>query len=361
MKKAFVLLSILLIVGCTQFDTLTNNTTTPVSNDSLPLRKIPVANNTANRTIIEPEVNASGIALFFSNTISSQEKYMRSIDTSWESSSKGVFRYLPESSVVDAIKVYTSASWSKSSCYAFTVDGRLFIARDWDSDWTADDATWGLEEYEPVSGDKLSTIQFEAGSFAVINDKVYYNTPIIKDFYGRVTGGGDLKVQSLTSSSSTLVKEDFSGRLYGVGDYLLAVMWNYIEETLNISTVDLSSGAVTLLYTMSDANSPTNDLFPGHNAMYHLVEDGSIIYINRYPVVGEAKTILTVELTGDEERVYVGEDNGIVALLIIDSSYKIIGLNTYDLTTEEISEVSIMSFSSPISYTRIGVPFLILT
>jgi len=357
MKKLIILLTTIIIIGCTQVDDYSNET----NNNTMPMRLINDTQINESDTIINNTV--SGIALFFTDTISNQEEYLRGTDINWESSSKGVFRYLPKSDRADLVKWYTSHSWSKSSCYAYTTANRLFIIRDWDSDWTSDDTSWTLEEYEPYSLELLSSTDFNAGSFAIINDKIYYQTPIIKNFYGQVTGGGDLKVQSLgdTSSQARLVFEDFTGGLYGVGDYLITSLYDLEAETLTLSNVDLSTGALSTLHTISTSNSPYNDLFPGHNAMYHLVQDGNIIYINRYPVQDEASTILEVELIGDEQGIYVGEDNNVIAILTYDSSYNITSLFTYNLNTEEIKEININPFSTPISYSRIGVPLLELT
>ena len=74
--------------------------------------------------------------------------------------------------------------------------------------------------------------------------------------------------------------------------------------------------------------------------------------------------LLEVELEGNEESILVAEDSGILAILVRSSvpgkGLRITNAHLYDLQTKEISDLELKQFSNPASYSRIGVPFLIL-
>ncbi|MBI2666506.1 hypothetical protein HYX13_02745 [Candidatus Woesearchaeota archaeon] len=345
----------------------------------------PVENKTAleNKQETPAEIPAGSIALFFTEGLSSIKKRLPvqvqytdiegggyATDIRWETSVNAIVRYLPELEKVDLLKKATSASWSQNVLYPFTTAGRFFVLRDWGSDWDADNSQWTLYEIDAKTGEQLSETGFNTDSFAVVGNKIYLSTGRTTDFYGRVTSYGKLEVMNLGESSSYNAREllkyseqNPSGTLYGVGDGLMAVSWDYMGEqmVIDIYSINPDSGIRTKLYEnlMVDDFSFSN-IYPGKDALYILTKNGNKVFINRYPLLGEPQSLLEVELEGEEQNVYVAEDDEQLGIFIARKDWKVHSMILYDLKTKESRGIVIEPFSVDASFNRVGFPFLVI-
>jgi hypothetical protein len=270
---------------------------------------------------------------------------------------------------VDVISTSVSPSYAENAVYPYTTGGRLFVLTDWRADWTSKNYRWALDEFDPATGKATGRMtDFEASTFAVVGDKVYYRAPLSKDLLGKVVGGGQMKVLSLgqrefTNTPKLLDRGDPSndGTLYGVGGHLLSVVGGGTASapTLSIRKHDLSTGAATTLH--SDlARTPKlyDDLFPGQGGLYHLTQSGRTLTVTHYPVEGAPRGVVTVDLEGDETGIHLAEEKGKLLILTL-SNVRFTGAQVYDLATGEVSALKIAPFSQPVSYGRIGVAFLV--
>lgn len=289
----------------------------------------------------------------------------------WSTSSSAIVRDIPALNRVDIVSTSVSPSYATNAVYPFTAGGRLFTLTDWRADWTSKNAQWDLNEFDPVTGKATGGMTtFQASSFAVAGDKLYFRSPLATDLFGKVTGGGQLNALSLgqreftTNTRKLLDRGDpsNSGSLYGVGDHLLSVIGNgtATAPTLTIRSHDLQTGAATTLHS-SIAQTPNlyNDLFPGHDGLYHLTQSGRTITVTHYPVAGSSKALISVDLEGNETGIQVAEDKGKLLILAL-SNVRFTSAQVYDLATGEVSALKISPFGQPVSYGRIGVAFLVM-
>jgi len=382
MKKIMIILVLFFFfLGCTVPSVteessveLTRKVVTPTNNSS----RIPKEKDD------EKEIPSGSYALFHNEGLSSlHDRLLVDVqyndfegggyiaDIQWDKSSSAVVRYLPRDNGVDIMKTYTSASYSRSVMYPYTAAGRFFTVRDWGSDWSGDNDRWTLSEINPLTGDSVGAdTQFNAGSFAVVKDKIYFTKGGNKDSLGRVTSNPKLMTMDLGEYKEQQIREfeyGTSGTLYSGNDYLFSVLGDYSADqiTLEIRTIDLDNGNLEILYSniITDRSGLAN-IFPGNNAIYHLSKQGNIIQIHRYPVVGNSEALLEVELEGDEKNVYLAEDNNKLAILtsslISGKGYRMTSLFVYDLDTKELEDIKIEPFNVLASYSRIGFPFLVL-
>ncbi len=341
----------------------------------------PVENKTALPS--QQVIPAGSIALFFAEGLSSikerlpvQVQYTDiegggyATDIRWETSVNAIVRYLPELEKVDLLKKATSASWSQNVLYPFTTGGRFFVLRDWGSDWNADNSQWTLYEIDAKSGQQVSETGFNADSFAVVGDKIYLSTGRTTDFYGRVTSYGKLEVMNLGESSSYNAREllkyseqNPSGTLYGVGDGLMAVSWDYMGEqmVIDIYSINPDSGSRNKLYEdLAVDDFSFSNIYPGKEALYILTKNGNEVFINHYPLQGEPQSLLEIELEREEQNVYVAEDDEQLGIFIARKDWKVHSMILYDLKTKESRGIVIEPFSVDASFNRVGFPFLVI-
>lgn len=285
----------------------------------------------------------------------------------WETTSTAVVRDIPALDRLDILSTSVSPSYAKKAVYPYTAGGRLFIATDWGSDWTSKEARWDLQEFDPATGKALGgSATFYASQFAVVRGKVYYRESVTTDLFGKVVSGGELKVQSLGGGLAKQLlasgHPDNDGALYGVGDHLLSVAYGGTAEkpTLTIRKHDPGTGAATTLHSnIARTANLYNDIFPGQNGLYHLTQSGRTVTVTRYPVEGAPKSLISVDLEGNETGIHLAEDKGKLLILAL-SNVRFTGAQVYDLATGAVSALKIAPFSQPVSYGRLGVPFLVL-
>ena len=111
-------------------------------------------------------------------------------DITWETSGKGIVRYVPKLEREELVKSISSPSYAKSGIQPITSDGRLFTIRDWGADWTAKDTHFSIEQLDPDTGRRISETDINAEWFTIFEDTVYFKSEVKTDLFGKVTGGG---------------------------------------------------------------------------------------------------------------------------------------------------------------------------
>ena len=156
-----------------------------------------------------PGLPSGAIALFYRASFGSDTERITVIggDIQWETSSKGIIRYIPEIDRFDIIKTISSPSYAKSSIYPITSGGRLYAVRDWGSDWTSKDKHFSIEELDAVSGKTVASIDINAEWFTISGDDVYYMSEVRTDLFGNPTGGGRLVVKNLATGSESEISD----------------------------------------------------------------------------------------------------------------------------------------------------------
>ncbi|GEM_PF-2552848 len=310
------------------------------------------------------EIPKGAVALFYTAGLGSSSDSLDVYDgdgtvytVEIDSSSRAMFMYLPDLAVVKAMKTYTSTSYSQNVVYPYVTDEHFFVVRDWGSDWDIDNTQWTLEEFNIDTGNLLSTSQFSAVGFAVVNNKIYYTQN--KKLYSFDVGGSGYYADEIQSS--------YPGKLYAVGDNLVSVLVDTTDPynpTFSIRTHNLNTGAVAktwyedIMYVVS-----TDTLFAGETSMYQVVAEGSMRYIYRYPINGEPQEMFEFSLSEGETDVYVGEDDGYLAILIESSTAKgnmVTDLVLYNLNTDAEERLELEPFTAPVSYERLGAAFLLV-
>ncbi|MFC1662882.1 hypothetical protein ACFL04_01790 [Patescibacteria group bacterium] len=379
MKKAPIIIVIIIVaIGTALYFFVTrnssqNNTVTPVNTVTANTATNPVTNTESNTNTEDTTIPPGSIALFYRESLGTVQQRLRTYDVSWESSSSVIVRELPELDQYDGLASYTSKSYSKQSKYPYTNNGRLFLLTDWGSDWAADNTRWDLTELDPQDGKRTGTnISFSSGSFAVAGDILYYTTPVTTDSLTRlVTSYGKLMAKNMNSSAAadevlTFTGYEDRGSLYGVGDSLLLINFKPTgQRIMTIYTFDPVTQTFSPLYSdLVVAELTANNIFRGDTALYLISQEDSTIFVDRYPVDGQEEGLLEIDLETDEESVYVAEDRGQVLVYVSsklpDELAKIRLAIIYDLETQEFSEIEVGPFSIPVSFSRIGVPFLVL-
>lgn len=297
----------------------------------------------------ELQIPPGTIALFYVGSASSSYySYGQEI----ESSVKAIIMFFPEINGGSILKHYTSYSYSENAVYPYTAGGKIFVVRDWGSDWSADNRRWDIDEMDPNTGQTKSTTMIYATQFAIVDDAIYY------------TDDGILKSVSL-GGSHTYANElqPASGTIYAVGDHLVSLAYDYSGEyvTYSIREHDLQTGAITKVLYSDIPTTPVQDgIYPGEKAMYMVQWDGNMRYIYRYPIVGEPE-VFEFELYEGENDVFIAEDDGVLAIVIQSTSgLKISSMLIHNLNTGQEEFLEFDSFNTLASFRRIGFPFLVL-
>lgn len=310
------------------------------------------------------EIPKGAVALFYTSGLGSNSDSLDVYDSDGtvytveiDSSSRAMFMYLPDLAVVKAMKTYTSTSYSQNMVYPYVTDERFFVVRDWGSDWDIDNTQWTIEEFNMDTGNLISTSQFSAAGFAVVNNKIYYTAN--KKLYSFDVGGSGYYAEELQYT--------YPGKLYAVGDNLVSVLVDTTDPynpTFSIRTHNLNTGAVAktwyedIMYVVS-----TDTLFPGETSMYQVVAEGSMRYIYRYPINGQPSELFEFSLESGQTDVYVAEDDGYLAILIESSTSKgkmITDLVLYNLNTNAEENLELEPFTAPTSFDRLGAAFLLV-
>lgn len=273
-----------------------------------------------------------------------------------------VLMYLPSSNTIRVLKEATSPSYAKNAAYPYTSGERFFVLRDWGADWDIKSTSWTFEEIDPITGTSKGSTTFDAGDFTIVGDTLFYRKTRTSNIYGSYSGGQLMSVPFGQAGGTELQTfENSKGGLYTIGDNLVTVPVDYNQKTFSIQLRNLQTGAVSSTLYSDIPYSDYPSLFPGEHALYQVVKTGTNIYtIDRYPITGNPEVLVDVTLESGESNVFVAEDDNIIAILIIDNSYKVSGLYLYDYAKKTTEEIPIEPFSAPVSFDRIGVPFFIV-
>lgn len=275
-----------------------------------------------------PEKIPSGtVALFYRASFGSDTQNLKTVvtdargrgnlgiaDISWDSGSKGIVRYIPETGQTDVIKTIRSTSYSKSSIYPVTVGDRLFSIRDWGSEWTVDNQRFTVEELDPHTGATLSSTDVTGEWFTFLNDQVFFQSAITQDFWTGGRGGGKLKVKTL----GALVEQDLAVegvRLYSVGDRLASVGEQEIRWH-NPATADVQSTSYVETLSTESVWPDSRHIFFGDKSVFWGWYDSELSRINimRAQINGEPEALVIFELEGEQTGLVVDEHEGMVVI-----------------------------------------------
>lgn len=167
---------------------------------------------------------SGALAFFYRVNFGSETESLKNSggDISWESGSRGIVRFIPETGESTVIKSIRTTSFSSSAIYPITVEGRLFVVRDWGTDWTIDNQRFSIEELDPTTGKVLHNGTINAEWFTIAGDQVFYISEIARDLFGNATGGGKQMVLDLTTGSERELSQA-DGRLRYVAHSLVSL------------------------------------------------------------------------------------------------------------------------------------------
>src|SRR3989344_1813504 len=353
---AIALLSVVVYVLSDFSGNSNDNRGLPVRNQDNSLKKFSDTNNDRipvrpDDAPSQPSVPSGSIALFYraylgevanrlpvsvQNTADGSG-YVTNIR--WETSHKGVVRFIPVVDRFDVMASTVSTSYSESTIYPMTQNGRLFTV-------TRRSTSTVLNEGDPKNASAISSTTFDATNLTVVGDKVYYRDRIVNDFYGRRSGGGALVVQSLgTASGSDLLSygaADNDGDFFTAQNALVSVVTDYDSEPASIRRHDLFTGKVSE-ELFSNVSSGT--FFSGSDALYGYVKNGSVYTVKRFGLDGTAKSLIEVALDSDEKGLSIDEDSGKLLIVSYGSDYLLKSAQLYDVASNSTEEISIVSSS----------------
>ncbi|MCH7739838.1 MAG: hypothetical protein IIC93_06805 [Chloroflexi bacterium] len=272
-----------------------------------------------------PELPSGAIALFYRVSFGSDTERITVIggDIRWETSSKGIVRYIPEIDRYDVIKTISSPSYAKSSIYPITVGGRLYAIRDWGSEWTSKDKHFGIEELDPVTGRTIASAEIYAEWFTISGDDIYYMSEVRTDLFGNATGGGRLMVKNLATGGGSQIA-DKAERFRAIGGSLISLDDSGVSR--HSATTGIARPIATFDYSLIENIWPhIGRIFTGDSAIYWATERGSgvpgLVDVIALYANGETKTVAEIEFDPDETDLIVDEHDGLVLIGAISSSH----------------------------------------
>ena len=265
-------------------------------------------------------VQAGSPALFYRTRFDTRTGSLRGTGITWEESSLGILRIIPETGGIDLMKSATSPSYAKNAIYAVTVEGRLFIIRDWGADWTSDNNSFGIEEIDPYTGASISNTDINAEWFTILGDDVYFMREVKTDLFGNRSGGGQLAVKRLGSAAETELAAE-APRFQSVGGQLAWV------DGSQLLRFDPSSGDVL---TTSEIDSvftesiwPTSrGVFYGDSAIYWAIAEsgpGSVDIV-MLALDGHVERLGTLDLEQGETDLVIDESAGRLMIATVGSA-----------------------------------------
>lgn len=263
---------------------------------------------------------AGSPALFYRTRFDTRTESLRGIGITWEEGSLGILRIVPETGRVDLMKSATSPSYAKNAIYALTVEGRLFIIRDWGADWTSDNNSFGIEEIDPHTGTSISNTDIDAEWFTILGDDVYFMREVRTDLFGNRSGGGELAVKRLGSARETELAVQ-APRFQSVGGQLAWVDGSQLLRFDPSSGDVLSTGEIDSVFTESIWPSPRS-VFYGDSAVYWaLAESGpGSVDIVRLTLDGQVERLGTLDLGQGETDLVIDESAGHLMVATVGSA-----------------------------------------
>lgn len=265
------------------------------------------------------------VALFYRASFGTDTKNLKTVmtdargngnlgiaDISWDSGSKGIVRYIPETGQTDVIKTIRSTSYSKSSIYPLTVGDRLYAIRDWGSEWAMDNKRFTVEELDPYTGATRSSTDITGEWFTFLNDQVFFQSAITEDFWSGRKGGGKLRVKALGAfDERDLTVEDV--RLHSVGDRLVSVGQQEIRWHDPATGEVQSTSYVDTLATENIWPDSRHIFFGDKSVLWGWSGSGSPrINITRAPIDGEPEELIIFDIEDQLTGLVVDEHEGMV-------------------------------------------------
>ena len=298
---------------------------------------------------IEDDSPLSGeLAFYYRVSFGSETESLKNSggDISWESGSRGIVRYIPTTGESTVIKSIRTTSFSKSAIYPITVEGRLFVVRDWGSDWTIDNQRFTIEELDPYSGTVLFSGSINAEWFTIAGDEVFYISEVVRDLFGNATGGGKQMVLDLTAGSERELSQA-DGRFRYAAHSLVSL------DGQSVRLHSILTGAVE---SSTQYDGPllaavwphSERVFQGDSAIYWATDTAlpDIAVMAAYPD-GSIAQILTLDPESDAD-IALDEHDGLLLIGGIDNSGQrglgITSLSTFDLSTGVVNEFPIDEF-----------------
>ena len=298
------------------------------SPDAAPATERPASSTVASDTVAAetptpeppPELPSGAIALFYRVSFGSDTERITVIggDIRWETSSKGIVRYIPEIDRYDIIKTISSPSYAKSSIYPITVGGRLYAIRDWGSEWTSKDTHFGIEELDPVTGRTLASTDINAEWFTISGDDIYYMSEVRTDLFGKPTGGGRLMVKNLATGGGSQIADE-AERFRAIGGSLIS----FGDSGVSRHSATTGIGRPIAPFDsalLADIWPHVGRIFTGDSAIYWAIERGpGVVVVIALYSNGETKAVAEIEFDPDETDLVVDGQDGLVLIGAISS------------------------------------------
>lgn len=269
---------------------------------------------------------------------------------SWDTNYESIIGLIPSVKRAYELTKVTSASYASSAIYPITKNGKLYVARDWDTRGGGD--VKSIQAYDPMTGSLLQNIDLAppAVQFAIVGDKIYYRSEGTVSLTG-IASGGDLYVVEKGNPPKILLSfSDMhnTGALYGVGDALLSVIHDgsgIIVREHDPATAKISRE----LHHISLPQAVRYELFAGETALYLLIPQSATQFqVKALKLDGSVKDTIMVELEPGETWLQLDEEDGKLVLAAHKSSPPHgIGFDeamVYDMSTGETTMVDLGQF-----------------
>ena len=356
MKKVLLLLLItILIIGCSEQinynenveSTETSETTTEIEETNVKEVKeesIPPGSPAFfYRTVLSDEAHRLPVSVQYTNN----EGGGYATNIRWETTGKGVIRYIPVAEKFDVMSTTSSTSYSKSSIKPFTMNGKLFSI-------TSRSTVTSIYELNPKTAETITHTSVQANNVVIVGDYAYYRKKIGTDLYGKRTGGGQLMRQSLNGgiAEEVLSYEDKSnkGVLYGVGDILVTLAYDIETDTYSVRSHD-NNGNVKKTIISGIPRTEFTTTVAGDDALYRVVKmSNKIFQIHRFPLEGESTAMAEVELDNTEKGIAIDAEDGKVMIATYGDNSKVNDVSLYSIDRGNVEQLEIESFGSSSAY-----------
>jgi hypothetical protein len=311
----------------------------------------PTTVSTTTTTAAEPSptIPSGSLALFAVFSGGSQSDFLRvgDVRVNWDTNHFKLLRYIPEVDMLDEVGWTSSKSYSRSYIYGITAGGWLYEVKCF-----LDSGRKDISRLDPATGKtvasfgSITTADMYAG-FTICGDKVIYRTEVTEDLLGRRTGGGNVMVMEIGSSSSVKVldyyDDDNVGHYYSMGNNLVSVVYSYegTNRFYDIYRVDPETLALgDMIYAFGSKSLVT--FFEGDTALYWTETDSATgyVYVVRLPIDGNAVYCLEISDT-EPQNLTIDESQGKILLSFQDETPESPFYYLLDIASDDIIEVDV--------------------
>ena len=291
------------------------------------------------------EIPSGTVALFYRASFGTDTERLPTTegDIVWETGRRGIVRYIPETGQIDVLKAISSPSYSKSAIYPMTIGSKLFVIRDWGSDWISKNKHFGIEELDPRTGMPLSSTDINAEWFTLLEDQVYFRHEVKTDLFGNPSGGGELMVQNVGSPQASELP-DRRIRFHSVGEHLVSLAGSDLQQHSR-STGDVQAARGIGPALMDGSWPVAGNVFYGEDGIYVAVEGARVneIDIIRVPLVGAQETLFTFRLQEGENGLVIDESQDVVLIGLVGSTppFDIKRLLLFNVEDESVQQVDV--------------------